>query len=203
MKYLFLYTVISFLPIAMMAQNGQNIAAASGLEKYKKLILLQPRKENQLTASDTSSLILGRPLPTAIVPLDRLKKYQSGQSADSIITDIDELIYPVINGKDRSVSGTLTLTKKNDVWAATRFGADRAVIQSATDSLSVPGRSYRLVKILAFHKSFLSYSDAGILMFIPLQEDSAHGIIKGRTITAASALENYVKAANDYNGLPM
>ena len=63
--------------------------------------------------------------------------------------------------------------------------------------------TYRFVKIQAFHLRFLSYTDQSTLMFVPLQEDSAREILKGRPSPAASVLEKYVQAANNYNGLPM
>jgi hypothetical protein len=203
MRYLFLCILTCIIPQLMIAQIEQNIAAAHGLEKYKKLILLQPRKENQLTASDTASLILGQALPTAIVPLDKLKGYKAGQPAETVISDINEVIYPVIYGKDQTISGSVTLDRKGDQWTATRFGSDQKSLQDVAEYLVDKRHSYRLVKILAFHLSFLSYSDSGVEMFIPMQEDSGRAIFKGKAVPATSVLEKYVKAAQDYNGLPM
>jgi hypothetical protein len=203
MKSLYIIFVIGLLPIVIMAQDQKDIAASKGLEKFKKLTLLQRQKENLVNASDTASLALGQALQTAVVSLDMLKTYKSGQSAAALIKDINEFIYPVVNGKNKAVSGTVTIGKKGEIWAATRVGADKQVMMAAADSLGVPGRSYKLVKILALHLSFLSYTDGGAIMFIPLQNDAQRGITKGKTLTAEAALEKYVKAANDYNGLPM
>ncbi len=203
MKKIILYIFVATIPLTMMAQDPKNAAAAQGLEKFKQWLMLQPRKDHIPSPADTVGLTLGNAVQTAIVPLDKLKQYQSGQPAEPLVNDVDEFTYPVLSGGNKTVSGTLTVSKKGDQWTTSRLGADQQAIQDATEYLSVPGRSYRLVKVLAFHLRFLSYTDAGTLMFIPLQDDAGREISKGKTITAQSVLEKYAKAANDYNGLPM
>ena len=90
-----------------------------------------------------------------------------------------------------------------DQWAATRFGADRDALQEAAATLAQQNRAYKLVKIQAFHLAFLSYSEGGNTLFVPLQDDQEKEIVRGRAVNAGVILEKYVKAANEYNGLPL
>jgi len=189
----------------MMAQDQQQEAAAStGLGKFKKLSQLSPNKEKLFAAADTGNLQLAAPLATAIVPLDKLKQYKTGQPATDVITNMDELVYPVVNGQSKKLSGTMTLAKVGGRWSAARFNADKEILQDSAALLISQGSvSYKLVKILPFHVSFLSFTDSGGLEFIPLQEDRERDLHLGRPVKAELVLEKYVKAANDYNGLPM
>ena len=98
----------------------------------------------------------------------------------------------------------MTIGKVKDQWAATRFGSEQQILQdSAVKFLSEAKQQYKLVKIQAFHASFLSYNEGGTLMFIPLQEDRARELFSVKAVRADLVLNKYVKAARDYNGLPM
>jgi hypothetical protein len=192
------------MPISLAAQEQMVTAASVGLGKLKRLGLLQPNKEKLFTAGDTSNLQLGNPVQIAIVPLDKLKQYKEGQSASRFITDIDEYVYPVVNGQSKRLSGTMTLAKVNARWSATRFNAENLIIQDSTSKFISQGSiHYKLVKILAFHMSFLSFVESGNIFFIPLMEDRERDLFLGKPVKAEIVLEKFVNAANDYNGLPM
>lgn len=192
------------MPIFLMAQEQMETAASVGLGKFKRLGLLRPSKENLFTAADTTNLQLGNPIQTAIVPLDKLKEYKEGQPASSFITDIDQYVYPVVNGQSKRLSGTMTLAKVNERWSAIRFNAENLILQDSTSKFISQGSiRYKLVKILAFHASFLSYVESGNILFIPLMEDRERELFLGKSVKAEIVLEKFVKAANDYNGLPM
>jgi hypothetical protein len=192
------------MPIFLMAQEQMETATSVGLGKFKRLGLLQPSKENLFTAADTTNLQLGNPIQTAIVPLDKLKQYKEGQPASSFITNIDEYVYPVVNGQSKRLSGTMTLAKVNARWSAIRFNAENLILQDSTSKFTSQGSiRYKLVKILAFHMSFLSYVESGNILFIPLMEDRERELFLGKPVKAEIVLEKFVKAANDYNGLPI
>ena len=192
------------MPIFLMAQEQMETAASVGLGKFKRLGLLQSSNENLFTVADTTNLQLGSPIQTAIVPLDKLKQYIEGQPASSFITDIDQYVYPVVNGQSKRLSGTMTLAKVNARWSAIRFNAENLILQDSTTKFIFQGSiRYKIVKILAFHVSFLSYIKSGNILFIPLMEDRERELFLGKPVKAEIVLEKFVKAANDYNGLPM
>ena len=192
------------MPIFLMAQEQMETAASVGLGKFKRLGLLQSSNENLFTVADTTNLQLGNPIQTAIVPLDKLKQYIEGQPASSFITDIDQYVYPVVNGQSKRLSGTMTLAKVNARWSAIRFNAENLILQDSTTKFIFQGSiRYKIVKILAFHVSFLSYIKSGNILFIPLMEDRERELFLGKPVKAEIVLEKFVKAANDYNGLPM
>jgi len=192
------------MPIFIMAQEQMETAASVGLGKFKRLGLLQPSKENLFTAADTTNLQLGNPIQIAIVSLDKLKQYNEGQPASSFITDIDEYVYPVVNGQSKRLSGTMTLAKVNARWSAIRINAENLILQDSTSKfISQESIRYKLVKILAFHVSFLSYVESGNILFIPLMEDRERELFLGKPVKAEIVLEKFVNEANDYNGLPM
>jgi len=204
MKNILLFLISGFMPIFIMAQEQMETAASVGLGKFKRLGLLQPSKENLFTAADTTNLQLGNPIQIAIVSLDKLKQYNEGQPASSFITDIDEYVYPVVNGQSKRLSGTMTLAKVNARWSAIRINAENLILQDSTSKfISQESIRYKLVKILAFHVSFLSYVESGNILFIPLMEDRERELFLGKPVKAEIVLEKFVKEANDYNGLPM
>jgi hypothetical protein len=204
MKNILLFLISGFMPIFIMAQEQMETAASVGLGKFKRLGLLQPSKENLFTAADTTNLQLGNPIQIAIVSLDKLKQYNEGQPASSFITDIDEYVYPVVNGQSKRLSGTMTLAKVNARWSAIRINAENLILQDSTSKfISQESIRYKLVKILAFHVSFLSYVESGNILFIPLMEDRERELFLGKPVKAEIVLEKFVNEANDYNGLPM
>jgi hypothetical protein len=204
MKNILLFLISGFMPIFIMAQEQMETAASVGLGKFKRLGLLQPSKENLFTAADTTNLQLGNPIQTAIVSLDKLKQYKEGQPARSFITDIDEYVYPVVNGQSKRLSGTMTLAKVNARWSAIRVNAENLILQDSTSKFISQGSiRYKIVKILAFHVSFLSYVESGNILLIPLMEDRERELFLGKPVKAEIVLEKFVKEANDYNGLPM
>jgi len=204
MKNILLLLISGFIPIFLMAQEQMETAASIGLGKFKRLGLLQPNIENLFTVADTTNLQLGNPIQTAIVPLDKLKQYIKGQPASSLMTDIDQYVYPVVNGQSKRLSGTMTLAKVNARWSAIRFNAENLILQApASKFISQGSIRCKLVKILAFHVSFLSYTESENILFIPLMEDRERELFPGKPVKAENVLEKFVKAAKDYNGLPM
>jgi hypothetical protein len=204
MKNILLLLISGFMSIFLMAQEQMETAASAGLGKFKRLGLMQPNIENSFTVADTTNLQLANPIQTSIVPLDKLKQYTEGQPASSIMTDIDQYIYPVVNGQSKRLSGTMTLAKVNARWSAIRFNAENLILQAPVSKFISQGSiRCKLVKILAFHVSFLSYIESGNILFIPLMEDRERELFPGKPVKAEIVLEKFVKAANDYNGLPM
>ncbi len=202
-KFFALIFPLTFALIAM-AQNPTNDAADKGLATFKKLALLQPSKENPVNAADTSSLRLGTPLQTQIVPLDKLKAYKAGDATGPVITAIDEIVYPVINTRTNRIAGSVTVGKTKETWTAIRFGAENQLLQeSAAGFLVQNDRKYSLVKILALQLSFLSYEENGNTLFIPLQNDANKNIPVGRAVEAKAVLNTYAQELINYNGLPM
>src|SRR5215467_11447302 len=121
MKNLLLYILTGLLPFSLMAQDQKATAAAQGLEKFRKIIFLQPQKERTVSEADTANLQLGAGIQTALVSLDRLKTYKAGQPAAGIITDINEFVYPIVNGQTKKIVGSMTLSKTGELWSASRF----------------------------------------------------------------------------------
>jgi hypothetical protein len=190
------------LPLTMLGQEQLQSAAKAGLSKFRQLSQTVPGGEHGLAGSDTSILRLGQPVQTAIVPLNKLKDYK-GQAPSTVIADVDEFVYPVVKSTNSNVAGNITVSKAAGRWKAVRFNAEAEMLMdTAAGLLSKPTRTYRLIKILVFHASFLSYSENGNLMFIPLQDDKARELFKGVPVKAEAAISKYVTAASRYNGLP-
>ncbi len=203
MKKILLLLLSGFMSVFLMAQEQMETAASVGLGKFKRLGILQSNIEHLFTVVDTTNLQLGNPIQTAIVPLDKLKQYIEGQPASSFMTDIDQYVYPVINGQSKRLSGTMTIAKVNARWSAIRFNAENLILQAPVSKFISQGSiRCKLIKIPVFHVSFLSYTESGNILFVPLMEDRERELFPGKPVKAEIVLEKFVKAANAYNGLP-
>lgn len=196
-----LLLTISFVTVTLftMAQDQQGVVARNALNTFKQLQSVQPNKDAAMR--DTALWVLGSPVKTAIIPLDKLKEYKTGQAANELIMDIDKLIYPVINSRTKQVISSITIEKNKEKWVASSFGRETNVVQKI-DSIGGGDKDYKLVRILAFNLNFLSYQEGNITQFIPLQDDRERDIVQGRPVVAEKILERYVKPAIEYNGLP-
>lgn len=201
MKRLLLTITMAAATLISMAQDQRDVAAQNALLTYKKLLTVQPDKD--VTLRDTANWILGDPIKTAIVPLDKLKEYKAGDPVKDLVMNNDNVvIFPVINGSSRRIVSAVTLERKGETWVATSLGKEKNILQKM-DSIGGAERNYTLVKILAFNLNFLAYDEGGNMQFIPLQDDRQRDIIAGQPILAGKVLERYVKVANQYNGLPL
>ena len=201
MKYLLLTSAFAVATLFSMGQNQRDAAAQQALRSYKQLLAVQPDKNTNM--GDTALWILGTPLKTAIVPLDKLKEYKAGDPAKDLIMNNDNVvIFPVINSRSRQVVSAITVERKGEKWMPASFGKEKNILEKI-DSIGGAERNYTLVKILAFNLNFLSYEESGTVQFIPLQDDRQRDIVQGRPLPAEKILERYVKPANDYNGLPL
>jgi len=193
-KILYLLLLIPSISIAQVQEPDLQKA----LQTLKQLITSQQFRDKDIQPGDTSQLFLGAPIRVGIVPLDKLRSYKSGQSAKELITDINKMIVPVLKS-NRTVVSSISTEMINNKWVVSGFGIDEQVSQKID---SINNASRKLVRILSLRLDFLSFEDATGLNFIPLQDDRERNILIGRPLKAETVLLAYVKAANDYNGLP-
>lgn len=200
MKHIIFLIATVFCSFLAMGQNQRDAAAEQGLRNYRQLITLQQPQNDSL--KDLNSLSLGPSISTAIIPLDRLRKYTAGQAANAFIIESDRVIYPIIDTRTNRITSTVTVEKTKDKWVPSAFGADKATAENLT--LYTAGiNNFKLVKIIALNLSFIGFEKDNVLQFIPMQNDPERNIVQGKAVAATKILETYVKAANDYNGLPL
>ena len=201
MKHLLFTCAFTIATLFSMGQDQRSAAAQQGLRSYKQLLAVKPDKN--VNMGDTALWILGTPLNTAIVPLDKLKEYKAGDPAKDLIMNNDNVvIFPVINSRSRAVVSSITIERNRERWMPASFGREKNVLQKI-DSIGGAERNYTLVRILAFNLNFISFEEGGNLQFIPLQDDLQRDIVQGRPLPAEKILERYAKPARDYNGLPL
>lgn len=202
MKQILLFITAILIATSVMAQNQQDAAAQQGLQNFKRLLTAQSSKANDSLVRDLDNLSLGTPVPTAIITLENLRKFTPDQAARNLVTDADKYIYPVINRRTQRVASTVTVEKVKDKWTASALGADKRIAEKIGQYTSGLA-DFKLIRILAFNLSFIGVNKEGTLQLTPLQDDPERNIFQGRPIAAERVLETYVKAANEYNGLPL
>lgn len=196
MKLIFACLLV-LLSVSTMAQTRPNIDTEKALQTLKKLIAAQQFRDQSLPAPDTSNLMVGEAINVSFVPLDKLRAYKDGTPAKGLITDLNQVIIPVINRRTQAVVSTLTAELVKDKWTVSGFGADKTIAQTA---VSLQGK--RLVRILALKLDFIGVEEGGSFKLIPLQDDKERQLVIGRAVDASVVFKAYVQAANDYNGLP-
>lgn len=222
MKSLLFVAVNMLLSFLSSAQNTpdtaiRNAAANNGLQKFKKLMIADPKTQansflslsmmdsdnrTKIRVIDTAKLEFGNPVITAIIRLDRLKEYKSGQPVSGFITDVGIVIYPIVDKKNKQIS-TLTVEKNGEKWNASSFGIDNDLMKLSIPYLSEYKTSSKIIRIPSLHVNFVSFTKSGNTYFIPLKDDKEKQLFKGKPVDAQIILEKYVQDANRQKDLPM
>jgi hypothetical protein len=200
------------------AKAEQHAAATDALGKLKKLmgtdVQLQKtsflkadikafdgNKINTKTEVDVSNLTLGRPIPTALIRIDSLRKYKEGKPISDLLFEGGQVIYPIIDRNNSNIS-TLTIEYISNNWKNAGFGLDKEAINAALPLLGSNEDSFKLLKIPSLHVYFLTYKKAGKTYLVPLQDDQQKGLKKNTEYLDQFVLSKYVNEAKLYNGLP-
>ena len=183
-------------------------AATQGIETLRQMITEQNyRAMGFQSVDEVKSAALGAPLPIFYVQLDQLKSYEPATDPNKLLTDVNQMMYPV-TVKDE-VRSSVVVAKADGVWKATRFGGPN-VIQSVAQVRSTVARSSEtppastfVVRVPALNFYFLGYRAGDKLMLAPLLDDSRYNFKAGVPMPAEEAFRALAAAAKNYNGLPI
>jgi hypothetical protein len=196
--------ILLFFAFSSKAQNvSSDSVALRTLKSFQKVINQDNYKLFGLKSPDEiSNLRLGSPPITVyLVRLDSLRKFQGGDGRN-LLTNINQIIYPVYSNNNLVSSIKLEYDKKN--WVVEGFG-DREIIQyyqNASKNLntSTPNKTY-LIKIPSLN-IFLFAAESNIINVELLGNQQIGELKPNVTTTLQDALVKIKPIANTYNGLP-
>jgi hypothetical protein len=175
-------------------------AASNALVTLQKMVTEQNYKTLGFTSPDeVKSAMLAQPLAQYNIGLDRLKGYQAGQDANTLLTASSETIYPVtVGGQVRS---SVTVVKKGTGYTTASFGNTTIVKGLSRYRANTPEGF--AVRIPVFGMYFLGNRVENRLMLTPVYEDSRLPFRAGAAVPAEDVLKAIIPLAQAYNGLPM
>jgi hypothetical protein len=135
----------------------------------------KPGRRGFGSAADVRSASLGTPLHAFVIGLDDLRAYQPGQDPRSVLTDKQEIVYPLVtNGEIRS--SVVVRHRDDGAWETVQFGRGVVVKDIHAARASVAARRNRntrelsLVEVPTLALRFLAHDESGGLWLSPVHD---------------------------------
>lgn len=185
-------------------------AATQSLATFRQLVTKDNYKQLGFDSPDeVSSATLGQPIQVYMVKLDQLREYKSGTDPNALLTNINQLQYPVMVREQ--VRSAIGVGQADGKWKATGFGnaslaRQVAAARKAEPAASAQGASSQpmLIHVAALGLYFVASRGAdGKLMMTPLVDNPSFNMRAGAPIPAEQVFTTLSPLAQQYNGLPM
>jgi hypothetical protein len=183
-------------------------AAIRALETFKGLVTAQNYKAMGFESEDeVRTATLGEPLPVYHIRLDQLREYQPNIDPNKLLTDVGQMMYPVL--AKEQVRSSLVIARAGDSWKEARYGGPnlgRALARVRAAHMATyqqPFTSYRVVQIPGLNVYFLGRRVDNKLVLIPVLDDARYNLKAGVAMPAEEVLRIMAEAAKKYNGLPI
>lgn len=184
-------------------QDAQT-AATQALATFRKLVNAQNYRELGFDSPDEAgSATLGEPIKVLIVRLDQLSGYQPGSDPSRLLSDANQVFYPV-NARER-VRSSITVEQVDGKWRAASLGNAGLANQISEVRKGTPTSTADvIVQVPALGLYFIGRPDASNkLMLTSLATSTPYNLRAGATQPAEEVFAALVPFARSHNGLPM
>lgn len=163
-------------------------------DNYKMFGLKSPEEIKQLQADQVFS--------SAVITLDRLKKYE-GTDVKDLITNVDRFVCTVINRQTQQTVGIVDIEYQKERYLVKGFASSEVSTALGRIDKQFFKQNFSVVRVPALNVYFGSFTGADKQMkFISLQNNPTLRTEIGEIRPAAEFLKQLVPLANEYNGLP-
>jgi hypothetical protein len=176
-------------------------AAAQSLTTFRKLVTKDNYKELGFeTPEEVSGAALGQPLKIVFVELDKLRAYQPGSDPAAVLSDMNEVFYPV-NVREQTRSSITVRQIEGGKWRASNFGGASLAKQIAQmnpqPSATAPENNAAalLVHVAALNLYFVAHRAENHLMFTSVADVPAYNLRAGKALTAEEVFSLLVPVA--------
>ncbi|MCU1268647.1 MAG: putative secreted protein [Acidobacteria bacterium] len=180
-------------------------AANQSLATFRKLVNAQNYKELGFESpEEVANAALGAPLRTSMVKLEQLKAYKAGDDANRLLSEIDQVYYPVI--VQNQVRSAISVEQSNGKWRATGFGPAnfaKQIDRARKAGNAAPDAQQILVHVAPFNLYFVGRRVENKLMLTPAGDYQSFNLKAGATLPAEEVFATLATFAQQYNGLPM
>ncbi len=185
--------------VQMMARETQ-AAAREGLATLTQLATEKNFQQLGFTSlEEVKTAKLGEPLADFIVPLDRLKAYQSGSDPNPLLVSSGRMIYPVMSAD--AVRSSVTVQKMEGKWAPVAYGSASLAVLAGKMRPKEGGVAV-IVRIPALNLFFLGHRVEGKLMLTPLMDDPRYQLKAGEAVPAEKVFDAVLPDAKRHDGQP-
>lgn len=149
-------------------------AANQALATFRTLVNAQNYKDFGFDSADElANARLGAPLRVYFVRLDQLREYQPGSDPNRLLTDINQLHYPVLSGD--KVKSSVVVQQTDNRWRLARLGEGGLAQQIAalrkSPSNAAPSEASAqefIVRVGALGLYFIGHRDGDKLLLTPV-----------------------------------
>jgi hypothetical protein len=203
--------VISFLLAAPGCRSGEEGAtptfpeAATAAEHFRSLITKDNYKKLGFDSLEESAgAQLGAPLPIFFVRLDRLREYQPGSDANTLLSDSAQVHYPVLIKKQ--VGAAVIVQKADGKWKIASLGnagLAKQISQVQQKAAAPSGEPDMIVRVPALGIYFIGRRGADKkLILIPVADDPRYNLKSTAEQPAEEVFAKLVPFAKTHKGLP-
>jgi hypothetical protein len=146
---------------------------------------------------------VGAPLHIYMVRLDKLKEYADKEKPDTLLSETNEVLFPVV--VDGQVRTGMKLRMVDGAWRFSSFGASEttralgAASKRAMSEAKVAEDKQLAVNVPALHLHFIGYRDArGNLMLVPASDDERFKFKAGQSLPAQRVFAELAPYAKRY-----
>jgi hypothetical protein len=177
-------------------------AATESLSTFRQLVNAQNYKELGFeSAEEVANAKLGEPIHVLVVPLNQLRQYEPGSDPNKLLTDFNQIHYPVVVGDQ--VRSAILVDQVGGKWKAGTFGAAKlakliAAARKGTQT-STPSQD-AVVEVPSLGLYFLGHrTEDNKLTLTPLTDNPTFGFRAGGAMPAEEVFAALVPAAKSLN----
>jgi hypothetical protein len=176
-------------------------AATAALATFRTLVTAQNYQDFGFDSADElGSATLGAPLRVYLVRLDQLREYQTGSDPNRLLTDLNQLNYPVLTRQQ--VRSSVVVQQTGSGWRAATYGhgglaQQIAAVRKAPAAGTAPdaaGQQF-LVHVAALGLYFLGQRDGEVLMLTPVAAPPGSNLRAGTATRAEEVFAALVPLA--------
>jgi hypothetical protein len=153
------------------------------------------------SVAEAKSATLEAPVQVFMVQLDRLREYQPSASPHALLTETNELKYPV--SVNHQVRTSMVMRQINGKWQVASFGrpvltkALTETIQEQAEKTKASAASFFEVKIPALNLVFVARQEGSRLLLTPVIDDPRFELKQGQEVDAQQLFARLVPYAKE------
>lgn len=170
-------------------------AATQSLATFRQLVNAQNYKDLGFeTPDEVAHAALGQPIKILVVPLNQLLRYERGSDPTKLLTDFNQVHYPVL--VNEQVRSAILVDQTGGKWKAGTFGASKlAKLIGAARTPNQNSTQDSVVQIPALGLYFLAHTAENRMTLTALSDSADFGFKAGGVMPADEVFAALVLAA--------
>jgi hypothetical protein len=209
---LLLVVISGAAAIIIRAQNSNQMSSDQQQDILKTVQGLVNESNYKLlgfsSADEAKNVRLGNQFAVSIIPLDKLKSFDSTKNkVDDIIAPTPTKLFTLVSSQSNQAISIIETAPKNGKWELINFGNPRLAQAIAAATKGSALRQFNgaiIVRILALRIDLLELNQGtDNPVFISLNDVPRINLRKGEPLSGNELISRVLPVAQHYNGLPL